>query len=153
MNILGIGPLLAIVGGSAFGVLIVVETLFELRIDLPSPWREISLLVGIGLIFIGVILWVLSAIAVERAFKHHRLETGGVYRLCRNPLYAAFIVFIVPGLAFALFDPFVLLVSVVTGAAFKLRIGKEEEFLQREYGEEYTRYAEKVAQLVPFVKV
>jgi protein-S-isoprenylcysteine O-methyltransferase Ste14 len=37
--------------------------------------------------------------------------------------------------------------------AFKMRTGKEEDFLSTEFGEEYSRYTREVAQLIPYIRI
>ena len=79
--------------------------------------------------------------------------TKGVYGLSRNPMYSAFIVFIVPGLAFMTNNFLILFISICMFIGFKLLIGKEEKYLQQEYGAVYEEYSSKIAQLIPFIHV
>jgi protein-S-isoprenylcysteine O-methyltransferase Ste14 len=44
-------------------------------------------------------MFVLAARSVGGAYNHDQLATQGVLGLVRNPLYSAWIVFILPGLA------------------------------------------------------
>lgn len=46
MSLLGIGPLLAIVGVVSAAILILLEWLTGSVLSLPSPWREWASLVG-----------------------------------------------------------------------------------------------------------
>ena len=79
------------------------------------------------------------------------LETKGVYRFSRNPLYAAFIVFIIPAFAFLNDNLLLLMVSVIMFCVFKSQIKKEENFLSKEFGQDYRQYANEVPQLIPFL--
>lgn len=54
-----------------------------------------QLLAGGG-IPLAIVFWVSGGLKAEKAFREHRLETSGVFRLTRNPPYAAFMVFMVP---------------------------------------------------------
>jgi protein-S-isoprenylcysteine O-methyltransferase Ste14 len=103
------------------------------------------------LLIVGVYIWISSAVLVKRAFNSRRLVQTGVYGFSRNPMYAGFIVFIAPGLAFALNNMLLIAISVVMSVAFKPRIGREESFLSKEFGVEYERYRRKAPQLIPFV--
>ena len=134
-------------------IIFLVQSALGVAVSLPSPWRELLQVLGILLSAIGVCFWLSSVVLISRAFQSHRLETSGVYRLSRNPMYAAFIIFIVPGIAFTCNNLLIFVVSLAMFVAFKLRIGKEEEFLQQEFGAEFQQYARKVAQLIPFVRV
>jgi protein-S-isoprenylcysteine O-methyltransferase Ste14 len=153
VNILGIGPLLAIVGGSSLAIVLLLQRTVGIGVSLLSPWRELFQVLGIVLLALGVYFWLSAAVLIARAFRSHRLETSGVYRLSRNPLYAAFIVFLVPGIAFMCNDLLIFVASVAMFVVFKLRIRKEEEFLQQEFGADFQQYAREVAQLIPFVRV
>ena len=153
MNILGIGPLLAITGVITGAIVMIFCRIAECSVSLPSPWREWIFWVGIILLIIGVYFWISSAILVKRAFESRRLVQTGVYGLSRNPMYAGFIVFIIPGLALMLNNMLLIAVSVAMFVVFKLRIGLEESFLSKEFGVEYKRYRTMVPQLIPFVRL
>ncbi len=101
----------------------------------------------------GMYFWISSIVLVKRAFTARQLVQSGVYSVSRNPMYAGFIVFIVPGIAFVFNNMFLLLISVAMFIAFKIRVRQEEEFLQKEFGHEFERYMEKVPQLIPFVRI
>ncbi len=68
-------------------------------------------------------------------------------------MYAGFIVFIIPGLALAMNEMLLFIISIAMFAAFKLRIGREEEFLAKEFGSEFEQYRKSVPQLIPFVRL
>ena len=68
-------------------------------------------------------------------------------------MYAAFIIFLIPAVSLLSGDLLIQLVSVIMFVAFKGLIRKEESFLKKEFGEDFERYASRVAQLIPFVRV
>jgi protein-S-isoprenylcysteine O-methyltransferase Ste14 len=153
MNILGIGPLLAITGVVTGAIVMIFCRIAECSVSLPSPWREWIFWVGITLLIPGGYFWISSAILVKRVFESRSLVQTGVYGLSRNPMYAGFIVFIIPGLALMLNNLLLIAVSVAMFIVFKLRIGREESFLSKEFGVEYERYRTMVPQLIPFVRL
>ena len=153
MNIMGIGPYIAIVGGLAFIVTVLLQAFFGLTISLPPSLFIWLRLIGFVLNAFGLWFWFFSIIQIRRAFESHHLETNGVYSYSRNPMYSAFIVFIVPGLAFMTNNFLIILISICMFICFKLLIGKEEKYLQQEYGAEYEEYSSRVAQLIPFIHV
>jgi len=153
MNILGIGPLLAIVGVVTGAIAMVFWRVAGCSVSLPSPCREWTFWIGMISLIVGVYFWISSAILVKRAFESRRLVQKGVYGLSRNPMYAGFIVFIIPGLALVLNNMLLITISVAMFVTFKLRIGREERFLSKEFGVEYERYRRKVPQLIPFVRL
>jgi len=54
MNILGIGPLLAAVGGGSFALIFLLQHVLGIAIPLPPPEREYLSAFGILLIAIGI---------------------------------------------------------------------------------------------------
>ena len=106
---------------------------------------------GIALLIVGVFFWISAGLQVKRAFGSHQLVTTGVFRLSRNPMYAGFILFIIPGIALIANALMVIVISATMFVAFKARIKREEEFLAGEFGEKYERYRTSVAQLIPFI--
>jgi len=153
MTMLGIGPNLAIIGGVVLIPILVLEYIFGISFALPPPYQAILKIAGTLIVVAGLLFYGSSARLVIKAFKAHQLETSGPFRFSRNPLYAAFIVFIIPGAALIVNNLIILLVSVVLFVVFKMKIGKEEEYLRKEFGVEFDRYCQEVAQLVPFIKI
>jgi protein-S-isoprenylcysteine O-methyltransferase Ste14 len=151
MNIYGIGPRIAIVGGLSFIATVVLQAIFGLTMSLPTSLLIWLRLIGFVLNAVGLWFWFFSIIQIRRAFESHHLATKGVYSLSRNPMYSAFIVFIVPGLAFITNNLLILFISLCMFICFKLLIGKEEKYLQQEYGTEFEEYSSRVAQLIPFI--
>jgi len=54
---------------------------------------------GAVLLAVGFSIWRLAVPAVVRAYNDDRLVTTGVFGLVRNPIYSAWIVFNIPGIA------------------------------------------------------
>jgi protein-S-isoprenylcysteine O-methyltransferase Ste14 len=81
--------------------------------------------------------------------RGNRLVTGGSYHLCRNPLYSALILFLVPGLGLILNSWIVLTTSIVGYLLFMKFIHEEEELLERLFGDDYRKYREKTSLLFP----
>jgi protein-S-isoprenylcysteine O-methyltransferase Ste14 len=79
------------------------------------------------------------------------LVTGGWFRLCRNPIYAAMIV---GWTGFALMVPtwlaFAAVVVIAVALELQVRV-VEEPYLLRTHGDEYRRYAGGVGRFVPGV--
>ena len=153
MNILGIGPLLAIVGIVMAAILALFARMVGWSPALPSPWREWAFGSGLILLAIGMYFWISAAICVRQAFGSHRLAQTGAFRFSRNPMYAGFIVFIIPGLAFVLNDLLLIAISLVMFVAFKMLVGQEERYLAEQFGAEFERYRKSVPQLIPFIRL
>jgi protein-S-isoprenylcysteine O-methyltransferase Ste14 len=151
MNILGIGPLLAIVGAVMAAIVFLINRVAGCTLGLPSPLREWAFWIGMILLLVGVYFWISAAIGVRRAFESHQLAQTGVFGLSRNPMYAGFVVFIIPGFAFVLNDLLLVFISLAMYFVFKMLVGREEGYLAEQFGEEFERYRKSVPQLIPFI--
>ena len=153
MNIFGIGPSLIFMGGISISLILGVQFHYGYTASLGNSLRPFFLVIGLLLGITGIYFWFASFFLVSRGFFSHKLVTGGVYRYSRHPLYAAFIIFLVPAASFILDNLFVLVASLVMFLVFKVKIRKEEEYLEKEFGDEYKRYTKQVPQLIPFIKL
>jgi len=121
---------------------------------LPAPW---SGQVGLALCLFGVALsiwarWVLgrnwSGGVVEK--KDHELVDAGPYRWVRHPIYTGAIVAIL-GSAIAVGHPSGFVVVLLVWAGVVVKMGKEEELLNRVFPGRYAAYRRRTKKLVPFV--
>ena len=150
MDIFGIGPRIAVSGVVSLAM---IQALGPNWGDLsygfiPATLRNIA---GAALSATGVYFWLDSVRLVATRFKSGVLITGGVYRFVRNPMYAGFIVFIVPGLSLLLDNPLMIFSSAVMMLVFKMGINREELYLEERFGSEYLSYRRNVRQIIPFV--
>ncbi len=122
-----------------------------------SPWSYLALagqllaLVALAIGFLQTGVW--SFLGFEQVLNPTRststssqMVTSGLYRWVRHPLYTA-------GLVFIWLTPIMTtsLLALNIGLTIYLVLGAyyEERKLVREFGEEYTRYQEKVPMLIP----
>jgi len=149
MSIMGIGPRMfrltliycaLIMSAGHFGGL-------DLGIrSIPPRYLHIA---GAILILIGAPYLALSTATLKKAYQAGRLCTGGVYSMCRNPLYSAWIVFIIPGLLLFLDSWLLLTVPFFMYFALRALIKEEEAFLSDKFGREYDDYKMKVPLILP----
>jgi protein-S-isoprenylcysteine O-methyltransferase Ste14 len=133
---------------------------FAHTFNLPTASRQ-EFLHSIGIPWIGVLflltglallLW--SLVSFGQSFRigidadhPDQLITTGVFALCRNPIYVAF-AFVLLG-QFLIFSNWILLVYL--GAAiwlFHHQVLREEEYLKKHYGGEYTEYCNRVRRYI-----
>jgi protein-S-isoprenylcysteine O-methyltransferase Ste14 len=105
---------------------------------------------GIVLLAIGIPMLVVAGRAATLAYNSDKLATTGIFSLTRNPIYSAWIVFIIPGLVLLSRSWPQLLTPVVAYILFKARIGRENAYLERHFGDKYRTYKAQVNELVPF---
>ena len=120
------------------------------------PWVDSLAVNGTLMMFIGalltatgIVMLALSAKRVSKAFREGKLATDGVYSVSRNPLYAAWIFFIIPGLVVISGRVVLLLIPAFMYALFKLLIKEEDGYLEQKFGEEYLRYKKEVNEIFP----
>jgi glyoxylase-like metal-dependent hydrolase (beta-lactamase superfamily II)/protein-S-isoprenylcysteine O-methyltransferase Ste14 len=112
-----------------------------------------GLLVTLGVILmaIGIPIWVMAGIQVDRAFEEGVLATQGMYALCRHPIYGNGIFFTLPGVLLFFRSWLLLLVPVATYLIGRLLIQEEEEYLRQKFGPAYRDYERQVNPLFPRV--
>ena len=110
------------------------------------------LLLGCILLLIGIPFLIRAAYEVVTQFEEGKLITGGLFQYVRNPIYSAWILFIIPGFALLTHSWIFLGTPFVTYIAFKISIKKEEEYLTKRFEQEYLAYKEKTRQLLPRLK-
>lgn len=118
---------------------------------IPLP-ENISVPIGLALVIVGGVLWLSAVIQLLTGFSRGKLVTRGAYGVCRNPVYASFGLFVLPGLSLATGTwVYFALAAVLCGAVYLL-IGKEERDLLRVFGDEYRDYTRRVHRIIPFAK-
>jgi protein-S-isoprenylcysteine O-methyltransferase Ste14 len=148
MNVLGVGPRLA--SYSLPGIILVIclnlvwPGAFEMQ---ASNHVTRTLAVIFGVCFL--LLYLPSARMVLKGVPQGRLLATGPYALCRHPLYASFILFLAPALAFGLRNWLVLLISVNGYAAFKALVSRENTIMQKTFGKKYASYQARVNEFIP----
>lgn len=108
-------------------------------------------LVSIGIAFLALGTW-----AYARAFLvlNRALETGGLavdgpFARTRHPIYAAWLLLLLPGLGFVSRSWLVLSAVVVGYVSFRTLIGREEAELATRHGDEYKAYCQSRRRLLP----
>ena len=82
--------------------------------------------------------------------RRDQLATTGIFGVVRNPIYAAWIIFIIPGLVLLLrFWPMFFAPFLAYGL-FKMLVGKEEKYLEERFGETYLEYKARVPEVFPW---
>ncbi len=100
-------------------------------------------------ISVGLVFYVATIVVFLTDFREGKLVTRGTFSLCRNPIYAAFIVFFIPGLALVFGSGMILSIAIVLYLNFKLSIHGEKIILRRNFGEAYETYEREVNEIIP----
>jgi protein-S-isoprenylcysteine O-methyltransferase Ste14 len=102
----------------------------------------------------GVLVMLASLISFGRSFRvgidvdrPDKLVTGGMFAFSRNPIYVALFLVLVG--QFLVFPNWVPLVYLFAGTwLFHRQVLREEQFMLRQYGDEYTAYSRRVRRYV-----
>jgi protein-S-isoprenylcysteine O-methyltransferase Ste14 len=144
MTELGVAPLIAVPSFLYLGAAIVLHyALFPLFAFTSVPGLALRL-PGAALIAFGLVILLSSGLRVLKAFREQRLLTDGFFAMFPNPMYAAFVLLIVPGLALLLDSWLVLTASAVVYALFRALVPGEDRWLKEKFGRRYEEYRRRV---------
>jgi len=143
----GVGPKFAF-ASLAIGVIVILVNGFVFP-ELILRFNPFTFFSGAILILLGATLCIIAAVQVHRAFDQGKLITKGVYAYVRNPVYAAWVLLIAPGLV--LVTGFLLLTVMPFIMYFLTRtlIGEEDAYLEQKFGKEYFEYKKRVNSIIP----
>jgi protein-S-isoprenylcysteine O-methyltransferase Ste14 len=152
MTIFGIGPkLLGLI--LAYSIIPAALTMaYPGFFAITSVPPGILYFVGGILLALGLPLWLLSIFPLLKGFTQGKLCTTGVYSIVRNPMYSAYIVFLVPAVVLFFRSWIMLTIPMVMYLIFKKLIRAEELYLEGQFGEEYLKYKSAVNLLIPSFK-
>ncbi len=132
-----------------FGIPVLIGVLVHLFVwDGEIFGNVVGIVIGVPLTIVGLwlIYWTWRTMVAhgehpEPGEPTHTLVTSGPFRRTRNPIYSGFLL-IASGIAISL-SAMAMLISVFFGviALTLLVIRREEAYLEREFGETYTNYA------------
>jgi protein-S-isoprenylcysteine O-methyltransferase Ste14 len=148
MTIFGIGPFVVVSGIITDIVAGAVAYMYPGQFLIPAGKHHVTILLGIALLIVGIAVVVASARRVLKAFNEGRLATTGTYAWSRNPIYAAYILLVMPAIALMCRAWLMLAASFVMYAVFKFTVRKETAFLREKFGEDFARYESSVSELL-----
>jgi protein-S-isoprenylcysteine O-methyltransferase Ste14 len=149
MDRLGVGPKFALLG-IGFGVMIfVLHYTFFPAFTFQLFSRYVNVVLGTILILIGIPLFIASGIMVHTHISKGKLCTTGVYAYFRHPLYAAWVLFIVPGIVIITGSVIAISWPVFLYILFKIFTVEEEKYLDETFGTEYIQYEKQVNAVFP----
>jgi len=119
--------------------------------DGPLAWIGL-ILFGVGDVLQAAAMWALHGLYTSRLGVQpgHRVVKSGPYRLVRHPGYLGAI-FCLTGMGLALSSLMAIGLSILFIPVLLWRMGREEEMLLTEFGEEYRAYTRKTKRLIPLV--
>jgi len=117
--------------------------------DLPSSWHGIWL-TGAGiLLMLGAGVYMVTLQTLNLGLRNGALVTGGAFAVVRHPIYAAWILLLLPGLALLAESGLLLTVPIVAYLTFRAWIGREDRVLESKFGDAYRAYRLRTPELFP----
>ena len=145
----GVGPQFVLYS-IAFSIIPFSITMFYRQIFRITFIPQIILTsIGIVLIVIGLVIYFVSYFVVNKAFDKGELVTTGIFRCCRHPLYASWVIFTVPGIILIVNSWLGLTVPLFMYFVLLKLVRKEEDFLIEKFGDEYRKYQSDVPAIWP----
>jgi len=149
MTIRGIGKIFERAALPYLILTIILSFIFKKFFSFLPETNFFLVITGFFSLTAGVVLLFLSMVQMAKAYNEQRLETKGMYSICRNPMYSSIIFLIIPGLSLILNSWFVLTTSIISYILVIVFIDEENQYLSRKFGEEYLKYKRKTGLLLP----
>ncbi len=111
-------------------------------------------LIGFCLMFISLILTIVSQITMRNSWrigidldKKTELITIGVFKYSRNPIFLGMVLFMC-GIFLVTPNVLILMIILLGFILIEFQVRLEEEFLEKQFGEEYIKYKKEVRRYI-----
>jgi protein-S-isoprenylcysteine O-methyltransferase Ste14 len=147
----GVGPWFVLLSGvyTAAAIIARAQDPAFFRIPFIPPWLRVGL--AVLLLAIGVPFFAVALVQLIRGFPAGELFTGGVYRMCRHPVYGAWVVFNVPGMVLLLDNWIGLAVPMLMYVTLRVLVRREERELEQLFGDAYRSYRARTPSVFPLL--
>jgi protein-S-isoprenylcysteine O-methyltransferase Ste14 len=151
-DLLGVGPLLLLVGLLLEGLTVVLQQWISFAIELAPEVQVILTVLCVAACLLGVTWFnrTLDLVRIHLRQGQHELVTWGPFAFVRHPLYSALILTIPPLFVIWFSDLLFLLPWFLILAAGRYIVSFEERKLVQEFGPAYERYCVYVPALLPY---
>lgn len=102
------------------------------------------------LLVAGAAVYAKALLTFSADYRKGALVTRGPFSVVRHPIYAAWILLIVPGVVLLFRSWLLLPVPLIAYAAFKVFIHEEDDLLRQKFGQSYLKYRLTTDELFPF---
>ena len=149
MKLMGEAPRLVPILLPLLAAAIAATALWPRVLSFEGIWRGPLLAVGIELAALGLLFWADAAWRLLRAWKRKEVATRGAYGLCRNPIFAWWIFFVLPPAALIADSWAFLLLGIVLWFVANPAADREEEAMEARFGSDYGAYRQRVRRFLP----
>ena len=100
--------------------------------------------IGVIMVIIGVSMVVAVQGKLRKSFNSGFLMKDGLYKILRNPMYDAYLIFVFPGLSLLLNSWLVMTTFIVNFILLQIFIREEYRYLENKFGVDYKSYLNNV---------
>jgi len=146
-RIFGVGPL-----GGLISIIILLVALYINHVaGIPPVTSNVFAIrvLSASFVILGISLHLWSAVTLKSWWFDGCLCTKGPFRYFRHPMYAAWITFIVPGVALYFNSWILLLWPLLLHPIWHMLVRKEEKMILQIFGNKYREYTENTGRFVP----
>ena len=144
MKIAGVAPLIAIPTLLYLIITVTISISSNRTFMIAQSSYPVFEGIGVLLVLIGIIMVFNCARKLRISFNSGILMTDGLYRIFRNPMYASYLLFIIPGICFLFNSSLALSTIFINYILFTVFIRREHSYLEEKFGSEYKEYLKKV---------
>ena len=147
MKATGVGPKIILVTLPFVAAGIVLHTYLPEYARYSSVYPAVLVRIGMALTGLGAAFFLVAMLQFIQGFASGKLITGGVFGFSRNPIYASWIVFLLPGISLIFNNCWFLCSAVAMLLAFQKYIRYEEQILREVFGKSYQEYSNRVGRI------
>ena len=144
MNIVGSAPLIAVPTLVYLIITAIISSVTKPLFTITEKHYGILIVLGIVLMLMGVLMVISCGRKLLKSFNKGLLMADGLYKIFRNPMYAAYMLFVIPGLGLFFNSWLVLTTVLLNYILFSIFIKREHKYLEEKFGSEYQSYLKKV---------
>ena len=127
----------------------IVNYFFKSVFEMNFIPNKILMIIAILLLCLGIPSYIITLKILKVAYKKQELITDGVFSLCRNPLFAIVIFLLLPGIILFFNSWFLLTIPCFMYIMVKIFINREEDLMEKEFGQEYINYKKNTSAIFP----
>lgn len=150
MNFFGAGPKIGSIALPWLAASIILTLVFRDTFRFFDDENRILFYTGMAILAIGIAFYFMTVPLLLKGLKEGRLVKTGTFSLCCNPLYAAIILMIVPGIALMMNSWLILTTTIAGYIVFKSFIRSEYTEMENIFGDEYRNYRARTPEFFPF---
>ena len=144
MKITGVAPHIAVPTFIYLIITAIISYLTKPFFSIIENDSVVLIYLGVALILPGVIMVAACGRRLLKSFDKNILMTDGLYKIFRDPMYVAYLLFVIPGICL-LFNSWLVITTVILNyVLYSTFIKKEHKYLEEKFGVEYKNYLDKV---------